>query len=139
MTATIYGIVQAIAAKARALTGMRAAPDNVPDNIAAYPFAVTYLMRAEWGGNDATWLTSRRQTYACDIHLSRLPDVGRVLAAYPELPRSLAIAVLSDETLGGACTAVETVRANFQAMGYSGVETVGYHCEIDVVVTEAKT
>ena len=135
---TSRAVVQAIAAKARAITGMRAAPDNPPDSIAAYPFAVTYFMRGAWHGADATW-GDGRVTYACDVHLSRLPDTGRQLETCAEMPRTLALAILSDETLGGACTAVFDVRCQFTRMGYSGIETAGYRFEIDIVANEAKS
>lgn len=134
---TSRAVVQSIAAKARALTGMRAAPDNPPDVIAAYPFAVTYLLRGSWHGADATW-GEGKATFACDVHLSRLPDTGRQLETYAELPRTLALAILSDETLGGACTSVNDVRCSFTRMGYNGIETAGYRFEIDVIANQAK-
>lgn len=134
---TQRAVVQAIAAKARALTSMRNAPDNAPDAVYGYPFAVTYFLRGSWVGHDATW-ESGPQTYACDIHLSRLPDVGRNLETYAEYPRLLAVAILSDETLGGAVTLVQEVRTDFRRMGYGDIETAGYHLEIDVLVAENK-
>lgn len=135
---TSRAVVQAIAAKARAITGMRAAPDNPPDSIAVYPFAVTYFFRGSWYGADASW-GEGKATYACDVHLARTPDTGRQLETFAEMPRTLALAILSDETLGGACTSVTDVRCQFTRMGYSGIETTGYHFEIDVIANEAKS
>jgi hypothetical protein len=51
----------------------------------------------------------------------------------------LALAILSDETLGGACTQVTDVRVQFTRMGYNSIETAGYRLEIDVTANEAKS
>lgn len=129
--------VAAIAAHAASLAGMRGAPATAPDNLPSYPFAVSYFLRGTWTGHDATW-ESGPQTYACDIHLAKVPDIGRQLTTYAEYPRLLAKAILSDETLGGAVVLVTQVRGDFRRMGYGGVETAGYHLEIDVLTAENK-
>jgi len=138
VTVNLYDVVQALAVHARALTGMRSAPDNPPDSINMYPFAITYFMRGRWWGNDATWKTSA-DTWAIDIHLAKVPDIGRVLEACAEMPEALAQAIVSDETLGGTVTHIDEVRAEFRAMNYAGVDTAGYHLEIDATLKSAKS
>ena len=134
---TQYAITQALAAKVRALTGIRAAPDDAPDTALAYPFAVTYFQSGSWRGDDATWKTAP-QTWAIDLYLGRYPDVGRVLAAYSEYPESLGQAIVSDENLTAAATLVSEVRCRFTRMNYIGIDCVGYHFEVDVTAISAK-
>ncbi len=135
---TQYAIIQALAAKVRALSGLRAAPDDPPDNALAYPFAVTYFQSGSWKGNDATWKTAP-QTYAIDLYMGRYPDAGRVLKAYAEYPETLGQALVSDENLGGAVTLVSEVRCRFARMNYIGADCFGYHFEIDVTAMSAKS
>jgi hypothetical protein len=137
-TVVIRSIKQRLAALARAVDGMRAAPNTPPDAINMFPFAITYRMRARTWGNDATWKSSIK-TFAIDIHLSRLPDIGRALAAWDEIPEALTQAIVSDEALNDTATCVTEVRDEFRAMNYAGVDTAGYHIEIDMTVESAKS
>lgn len=134
---TQYAIVQALAAKVRALTGVRNAPDDPPDTALAYPFAVTYFQSGTWRGDDATWKTAP-QTYAIDLYLGRYPDAGRALAAGSEYPEQLGQAIVSDENLALAVTLVSEVRCRFSRMNYIGIDCVGYHFEVDVTAISAK-
>lgn len=134
---TQYDIIQALAAKARALSGIRAAPDDPPDTALAYPFAVTYFQSGSWRGDDATWKTAP-QTFAIDLYMGRYPDAGRILATYSEYPESLGQAIVSDENLTAAVTMVKEVRCRFARMNYIGIDCFGYHFEIDVTAISAK-
>ena len=138
VTVVLYSVIQRLAVHARAVSGMRSAPDNPPDSINMYPFAITYFMRGRWRGNDATWKTALN-TFAIDIHLAKLPDIGRVLETCAEMPETLAQAIVSDETLNDTASCVNEVRGEFRVMNYAGIDTAGYHIEIDMTMESAKS
>lgn len=134
----ITAITQAIAARAGALAGMRGAPSKPPDSIAAFPFAVTYLHHGDYGPNDATSKTGLL-TWFCDIHLGRLPDVGRVLATYEHYVEDFSNALFKDLTLGSACDRINSVRVSLIPLAYNGIETFCYRFEIGLKYENAIT
>ena len=138
VTVVLHSVIHRLSTHATALPGMRSAPATPPDSINFYPFGVIYFMRGRWFGNDATWKTSDN-TFAIDIHLARLPDIGRVLETYAEYPETLAQAIVSDETLNDTVTHVNDVRGALQRLNYAGIDTIGYRMEIDCTMKSSKS
>jgi len=127
----ISDITAAIAGHAAGLSAMRGAPARPPDSISAFPFAITYCSQFNEGPNDATFKTGLG-TWRCDIHLGRLPDVGRVLNAYEQYLESFPDALFGDLDLDGACDNIIEVRAILVPLDYNGIETFAYRFEIDL-------
>ena len=134
----ISDITEAIAGVAAELTGMRGAPARAPDSINAYPFAITYCRRGTWRANDATFKTGLL-TFVCDIHLGRLPDLGRVLGAHEEYVNEFPNALLADLTLDSAVDTINDIRYELLPLYYAGVETFAYRFEIDIKYESAIT
>lgn len=127
----IADITEAIANVAATLDGIRGAPARPPDSIGAYPFAVTYCRRGSWRANDATFKTGLL-TLVCDIHMGRLPDLGRLLGAHESYLEDFPNALLRDPTLGGACDTINDIRHDLIPLYYAGIETFAYRFEIDI-------
>lgn len=122
---TVQDAIEAIQAKARALAGMRAAPDYAPDSISAFPFAASYPADGRAETESAGWHIMHYNVVT-EIHVSR-KDLPRDLAQVMPYVETFINAVASDPTLGGVVTSVEgDILWTFTGFEYAGVQTVGW-------------
>lgn len=135
----IASIVAAVQAKARALDGVKGAPDNPPESINQFPFAVAYPGSLTADPMSDGWRRGLG-TIICDIHCARLLLPTAVAQAVP-LGDAFINAILGDLTLGGVVDTVRQVRAQFAYLTYAGQPnaTIGWHVEIDYKREEDNT
>lgn len=129
---TVKAAISDLQAKALALPGIVSAPESIPENSSAFPFAITYERYGEliprasaWGDDIVTLVT--------EMHVSR-QFLGVAINTAMELRDPFLKALIEDPTLGGAVSVVNAIRRTFGAMEYAGQKTVGYRFEIDVKV-----
>jgi hypothetical protein len=116
--------VSAVATIVRGVSGVRGAPAAVPEDIAAYPFAVTYASGGVWEfgpAGDKKGLHS----VTVELHVARkeLPrDVAKAMPFGDTIPNAL----MRDPTLGGTASTFGRIRYSFGPLGWGGMDTIGF-------------
>ena len=141
MTApNLSGAISALQAHALAINltpydNIKAAPDNPPESINQFPFAVTFP-----GDVDATpaagWYDGKF-TIVTEIHWTRqnLPTaVKQSVNAW----NSFVLRICNDLTLGGNVLGLDAVRGKFGFLQWADQKEahIGWHFEFDVRITE---
>jgi hypothetical protein len=113
-----------------ALTDMREAPDEPPETIAVFPFAVAYAERGRWDSISAAWAIAYH-TIILEIHVSRkdLPRDIQKAMAYSE---SVSNALIGDITLNGTVDTITTISYIFGPLGWNEAPSIGWRYEIGV-------
>ena len=117
--------VQAIA---RALTGMKEAPDDPRDGMVAYPFAITYAGTGDYDVAPAG-MGKGLHTLITDMHVARQPSITLAVKLQHTLLDDFANNVLADPTLGGTVDTIVTgeggpaLRYRFVMADYTGIPT----------------
>lgn len=108
-----------------AISGIKDAPDKVPETVNVFPFAVTYertgnlaLRSAGWG-QDFTEIVS-------ELHVSRSLLGPAIKSAYG-YKQTFLKKFITDPTLGGTVdTVVDGVSYEFGRLEWGGTQTIGY-------------
>jgi hypothetical protein len=127
--ATLDETVKAVAALARGVTGVRAAPNYPPDKADIFPFAVAVPDEGELQFVSAGF-GKGLHTLALEVHVQR-KDLATDIAAAMGLFEGLRTALLSDPTLGGKVSSYGPIRYQFQAMDWAGVGTIGWRFRLE--------
>lgn len=121
---------------AGSLTGIRQAPANAPEQATAFPFAVVYPSAGNASGGSMGGIF-RNATHAivAEIHTARkyLPkDIVAIQGFY-----DLFIAALqANPTLTGAVDLITNLDYQFGALGWGGVDTIGWRFTVTVRTNE---
>lgn len=117
--------VQAIA---RALTGMKEAPDDARGAMNAYPFAVSYMRSARYELESGVMKGIYR--LATDIHMASEGDLQQAVKYLSAYGTSFPLAMLKDPTLGGTISTMVTgkdgppITSTFRSWNYNSVQTL---------------
>jgi hypothetical protein len=135
MTQSVVGCIEQVQTLARALGGIRSAPNEPPEKAGAFPFAMAYEGAGRWTIGEPAGALTYRGDVVLEIHVARkdMPmDVQALRRYIEELPEALA----DDPTLdGNASTIVGDVTfEGLVASGYAGVETLAYRWRVNVKV-----
>ncbi len=131
--ATITTAIQTIAG---ALSGIRNAPSNPPDQVGAFPFAVTYPERGAFTAGSLTKaLTAGQHVIVTEIHVAR-KDLPRAVAGAIGYADLFHTALQADPTLGGSVLIIDSLTWEFGPLVWGAVETIGYRLRL--TVTEDK-
>ena len=128
--ATAIAAVQTVAG---AVSGIKQAPTNPPEQSAMFPFSICYARTGTETPQSSGWSVALH-TLVCELHCQRtvLPlAVAQALPLYEEF----AAAILADVGLAGAVQTVNQLRYTFGELEYGGVKTIGYRIELDVKIT----
>lgn len=122
---TLQDAINAIQAKARALPGMRDAPNEPPEQPGMFPFAISYPDAGDWTGIGETFKQGMH-TVRTDIHVAR-KDLPRDYLRLVPYADSFPNALLGDVQLGDSVTAIVGGIAYefFSADWGNGVVTIG--------------
>lgn len=139
---TLDTIIKAIQGMAGAMDGMRpgTAPDYPPDQIAAYPFAITYASSGLWKWTAYQVITGLHDII-CEIHIARIDLPRDVERAMPYGERFVK-AVFDDPTLSAAFNSgavMGPISYTFGLLGYFGQSTIGWQFTIENVKTQGAT
>lgn len=115
-----------------AISGIKAAPDNPPESINQYPFALSYAYQGTWE-RMSDWKKGIH-VIVCEVHFSRqnLPKAIALAMPYCE---SIPNALLGNPTLNGTVdTIFEQITYNFGFLPWGGQNDVniGFRFEIKV-------
>lgn len=117
------------------ITGLRYAPDYPPENASAFPFMVIAPESGsfEIGQNDAT----ANHVMRIQIHVAR-KDLGRDIETVLPYGDLIKDTIGRNLQLGGTIDGlVGEVSYTFGAIGYAGVETVGFDFSVTMHVQSA--
>lgn len=136
---TVQDAIEAIQAKARALAGMRAAPDYAPDSISQFPFAVSYPADGRAETESAGWHIMFYNVIT-EIHVSK-KDLPRDLAQVMPYIETFINSIASDPTLGGVVNSIGPgeIRWTFSGFEYAGTPTVGWRFTIPIKQQQTQT
>lgn len=116
-----------------AISGIRAAPHEPPEDTAVFPFCAAYAGPGEFRTGEPAGMMKYLGSIIVDLHLARkdLPrDVERVMTYHESIPND----ILEDTTLGGhAQTSGPVSCSGLIAMEYGGVQTIGLRYTIQNV------
>jgi len=135
MAQSVVGCIERIQTMARAMGGIRSAPNEPPEKAGAYPFALAYEGAGRWTIGEPAGALTYRGDVVLEIHVARkdLPaDVVSLRRYIEELPEALAV----DPTLGGNASTIvgDVTFEGLVASGYAGVETLAYRWRVQVKV-----
>jgi len=128
MATTIEQVTDAVVAKLKALTGVKFAPDEPPEQMTAYPFVVVWWSEGEAREVDATWGYTL-DTVVAQVHIARkdLANDVRTVRGFGDTVRK---ALVQDPSLGGVVCSLNRLYMAFRPMEWGGVQTLGYHIEL---------
>lgn len=133
---SVTGAIDRLQHHARNLSGMRFAPDEPPESVAFFPFAVSYEQQVDY--------TSNRMGKVLDNVVARLVTeihVGRSEYQY-DIPKvqpfrdAFVNAIRSDPSLNGEIQIIENVAVTFGFMEWSQIKTMGYRFTVSVRLKE---
>ena len=129
---TLVDAITNIQAKADALSGIKAAPVNPPEDMSQFPFSVCY---ANIGGVEfrASGFGDYLHTIYCEIHVARIILPKAVAQAMPYI-ESFVSSVIADPTLGGNVSVVNNIRYTFGRLDWADKQHIGIRFEIDVKI-----
>lgn len=134
---TVQAAIERLQVHAGNCTGVKAAPADPPDNLSAFPFAITYLERGQLLAESSA---SGRDlhTIITEFHVNRtlLPAAIRTAIAFIEEFGDL---LRNDPTLDGSCdtipmNAAENVSYEFGRLEYGSIQTLGIRFRIPVKI-----
>ena len=135
--ATLQQAIDEIAADLGALTGIRGAPDEAPEQISVFPFLVTYASSGEWE-SDVPGNKRGLHTITVELHVARkdLPrDIAGAMAYSDSIPNALlkAIATTAGDRFNNTIQTFNRVTYTFGTLGWAGVDTIGFRFRIEGV------
>ena len=119
-----------IQAKMLTLSGIKAAPEKLPETMSQFPFAVSYAK----GGNvrfNSAGFADYFHTIVCEIHVARQILGQAVMLAMPYI-ESFSSKLLSDPKLSGTVQEVREIRYTFGFLEWAEKKHVGIRFEVDV-------
>lgn len=134
--ATLQDAIDEIQAEVRDVAGMRAAPDEPPDSMNHFPFAVCYAHTGSYRIGPPDTMHGIHELYL-EVHVAR-KDLERDIAAAMPFAKSVPDAIFSAYA-AGSLTAVEVIQRiayEFGPMTWGGVLTLGFRFTIEGVKTQ---
>jgi len=131
--ATLQSAIDEIQTEVRALSGIRSAPDEPPDQMGAYPFAVAYAGKGVWSSQTPETKVGLHDI-VIELHVARKDlarDVTSAMSYSDSIPNAIMLA-LKD----GTFSAIETfadIAYEFVGMGWGGVDTLGFRFTVRAV------
>lgn len=139
MAITIDDAIASVRNIVAGITGIRAAPDGIPENDGGiYPFFVAWNGGGTLAPIDSTW-EKGLWNITCQVHFSRRSLYQAEASASP-WARKIARRLCKDTTLGGTATTFSRVEiSKLGPMRWVDTDTIGYELTIrDVKVNEAR-
>jgi hypothetical protein len=137
-TSSLSGAIAGIQDLVLTISGIKAAPDNPPESINQFPFAVTYPGEVT-ADPEAGWYDGKF-TIVTEIHWTR-QNLPTAVAQSIDAWNSFVLKICNDLTLGGNTLGVDEIRGKFGFLQWADQKEahIGWHFEIDVQITEHYT
>jgi hypothetical protein len=133
--ATLQAFVDQVQDAVGALSGIRGAPDEPPEQIAAFPFAVAYVRDGSYEEKQGTLLGNH--TVVVELHVAR-KDLARDVAAAMGYAKSIPNAIYDARRDGSLTSSSHLGRISytFGPMNWAELATLGFRFVIEDVRTE---
>ena len=121
------------------LAGIRKAPAQPPDQMNAFPFAITYPSSGRWEMTPAGSKTGLHNI-AIEIHIMRkdLPrDFDKALDYSDLLPNLLFLKLKDDNKWNFTIDTFAAISYTFGPLGYGGFETLGFRFIVENVKVQS--
>ena len=134
--ATLQEAIDEIQDQIGAISGIRGAPDEPPDSINAFPFAVAYVESGEYYIGPPQVMTGLH-TVVVESHVARKDlerDVARAMPYAKAIPNAI-FAALTNSTF----TAFQTLGAiayEFGPLDWGDVQTIGFRFRLEGVKSQ---
>ena len=134
--ATLQAIIDEIQDQVGAISGIRGAPDEPPDSINAFPFAVAYVESGEYLIGPPQVMTGLH-TIIVELHVARKDlkrDVAQVMLYAKSVPNAI-FAAHADSTF----TAFQTltgIRYEFGPLDWGDLQTIGFRFRLEGVKSQ---
>lgn len=122
---TILQVVQAVQDQMLAVTGIKNAPDYVPENAGAYPLVITYPERGTVLAGSPAGVKRGLHNIVIEVHV-KAADLGSALRVLMPLFDNITDKLCKDTTLGGVVSTFGGIEYTLGALGLGGVNTVGW-------------
>ena len=134
--ATLQAIIDEIQDQVGAISGIRGAPDEPPDSINAFPFAVAYVDVGEYHIGPPNLMTGLH-TIIVELHVARKDlerDVGRAMVYAKSIPNAV-FAALKDSTYTAFQT-LERITYEFGPLDWGDLQTIGFRFRLEGVKSQ---
>jgi len=134
--ATLQKAIDQIQTEVGAISGIRAAPDEPPDQISVYPFAVCFADNGTYDIGPPEVMTGLH-TITLELHIARKDltrDVQKAMVYAKSIPNAI-YKGFTDGNLAAIAT-LSTIRYEFGALGWGGIDTLGFRFFIEGVKTQ---
>ena len=131
MTVSLYNAAKAILDVALTLSGIRNAPDAIPEQAGVFPFVACFPHEGRWVKEFSK--VGGLHTLILELHLERdpLPQAYELAMGYAE---TVPVALYADITLGGTVETITQIRYEFGALGWGEAKTIGFCWFVEVKV-----
>jgi hypothetical protein len=119
--------------KALSISGIKAAPDTIPESANVFPFAISYPRLGRFEFQSAGFGFAYHTIYT-EIHVNRTMIGAAVTQATPFIEAFYA-KLLADPKLSNSVSEVQAIRHTFGQLAWANVQTIGTRFEIDVKVS----
>ena len=142
--ADVRDAIVKIQAIARALSGMKEAPDDARGAMNAYPFAVSYPGTGNFNISPATNMQGIHELIT-EMHVASETDLQQAIKHVQSFIGPFANDLLNDPTLGGTISTMVTgadgppVSYTFVSGNYNGIKTIALRWRIKVKMQAAIT
>jgi hypothetical protein len=132
--ATLQQVIDEIQADLRTISGIRAAPDEAPEQINLFPFVVAYPGAGRWY-SDVPGSKILLASVIVELHVAR-KDLSRDIVAamtYAEsVPNKLlyAVAHTSGDRFNNTVSTLGEINYTFGPLGWGGMDTFGFRWTI---------
>ena len=134
--ATLQEIIDEIQDQVGAISGIRGAPDEPPDSIHAFPFAVAYVDGGEYHIGPPQVMTGLH-TVIVELHVARKDlerDVARAMPYAKAIPNAI-FSAHTDATFTAFQT-LERITYEFGPLDWSGLQTIGFRFRLEGVKSQ---
>lgn len=132
---TVANVISQLQTVVRGISGIKAAPNEPPESMAVFPFAVAYSAGGNYGGSaHAHRLEYGTHDLVVEIHVQRKDLPRSVAQAMPYLER-FRDAIQDNPTLNSTVKSISSFEYSFGALpAYGGIETLGFEFRLTVTV-----
>jgi len=133
--ATLQQVIDEIQADIRALSGIRAAPDEAPEQINIFPFVVAFPGPGTWS-SDIPGNKINLASVVVELHVARkdmAKDIQAAMVYENSIPNVLlkAVASTAGDRFNNTVSTFDNITYTFGSLGWGGMDTFGFRWTIN--------
>lgn len=131
----IQDAIDQLQTEIRAISGIRAAPDEPPEAISVYPYVVGYVRDGTWESEFGAQIMKGLHNIVLELHVARGSDLTRAVVEAMGYSNSIPNAIF-DAFRDLRLTTIDaftTIAYTFGPMSWNGIDTFGFRFVINSV------